>query len=93
MPVPKKKRTRSAKNIKKACYWTKIKSPSLTLCSQCKKPIRAHQVCPYCGTYKGVQVIDIEAKEKKKEEKRKHREEEAKKEATQEQQVEKPEGK
>lgn len=89
MVVPKKKRIRSAKNIRKACYWAKTKKPTLTTCPQCKKLIKPHHVCPYCGTYKKVQVIDIEAKEKKKEEKRKKREEEAKEETTKERAEEK----
>jgi large subunit ribosomal protein L32 len=35
-------------------------------CTNCGKPIRSHRVCPFCGYYKGRQVIQIKTKEKKK---------------------------
>ncbi len=35
-------------------------------CKQCGHPIASHRVCSKCGYYKGRQVIQVKAKEKKK---------------------------
>ncbi|MBK6431345.1 MAG: 50S ribosomal protein L32 [Anaerolineae bacterium] len=40
--------------------------PQLIECPHCKTPRLAHQVCPSCGFYKGVEVVKQEAKDKKK---------------------------
>lgn len=48
-----------------------LKKQSLTACSQCKKMIKAHMVCKYCGFYKGREVINVVAKQMKKAEKKK----------------------
>jgi len=38
--------------------------PSLVKCSQCGQPKPPHQACPYCGFYKGKQVVVIKEKDK-----------------------------
>jgi len=40
----------------------------LVPCSQCKELHMPHHVCPHCGTYDGVQVIEIKDKSKRKKE-------------------------
>ena len=50
-----------------------LKKQSLQACSQCKKMIKAHTVCKYCGYYKGHEVINVVAKQMKKAEKAKAR--------------------
>lgn len=50
-----------------------LKASKLAVCAHCKKPIRAHTVCKFCGWYKGRQVVDILGKTMKKQEKRKQR--------------------
>ncbi len=41
---------------------------SVGVCSQCKKAVLPHRVCPFCGYYKGKPVVEIKApKETKKE--------------------------
>lgn len=65
--VPKGKRTRSKRGARRA--HKKIKLPTLTLCPQCKSLVRPHTVCKLCGTYKGVQVIDIDKRKKRTERK------------------------
>ena len=52
------------------------KAPVLTKCPKCGKLILPHLVCPNCGYYKGVEVIDVLKKLTKKE--RKNREKEMK---------------
>lgn len=51
MGVPKKKTTKSRKKHRQAHQ--KIKSPTITLCPQCKAPKLPHFACPECGYYKG----------------------------------------
>ena len=41
----------------------------LSKCSHCSKMIMPHQVCKFCGFYKGREVLDVLAKELKKREK------------------------
>ncbi len=36
----------------------------LVLCPQCREPRLPHHVCPSCGSYKGVQVVEVESKKK-----------------------------
>ena len=36
--------------------------PSLTKCRQCAAPILTHRVCPFCGSYRGEQIILIKPK-------------------------------
>ena len=43
-------------------------------CPKCGKPVLPHVVCKNCGTYKGVQVIDVLAKLSKKEKKQREKE-------------------
>jgi large subunit ribosomal protein L32 len=50
-----------------------LKKQSLLACSQCKKMIRSHAVCKYCGYYKGREVVNVMAKQLKKAEKTKQR--------------------
>ncbi len=43
----------------------------LSVCENCKKEKLSHRVCPNCGKYKGLKVIDVEKKLAKKEKKMK----------------------
>jgi large subunit ribosomal protein L32 len=49
-----------------------LKKQVLMACSQCKKMIKPHMVCKYCGYYKGREVVNVLAKKLKKQEKKKH---------------------
>ncbi len=72
MAVPKKKHTKSRRNKRRSHHALgKIK---LSFCSKCKEPILPHRFCPFCGTYKGREVIDVLAKLTKKERKKKEKE-------------------
>ena len=50
------------------------KAPVLTKCPKCGKLILPHLVCPNCGYYKGVEVIDVLKKLTKKERKKREKE-------------------
>jgi large subunit ribosomal protein L32 len=47
-----------------------LKPAQLTACSHCKKMIKPHQVCKFCGFYKGREVVNVLARELKKKEKK-----------------------
>lgn len=51
-----------------------LKKPSLATCAKCGKFVLPHTLCQNCGTYKGVEVIDVFKKLTKKERKKKERE-------------------
>ena len=57
MAVPKKKTSKSRKNMRRA--HDSLTSPSTSVCPQCKSTKLPHRVCPSCGTYKGKEVIDL----------------------------------
>jgi large subunit ribosomal protein L32 len=67
MAVPKQKRSRSKRGGRRAHQ--KIKPLALTRCPQCKSLVKPHTVCLVCGTYKGVEVIDIDKRKRRKEHK------------------------
>ncbi len=47
-----------------------LKANALVKCTHCGKMIMPHQVCKFCGFYKGREVLNTLAKELKKREKR-----------------------
>ncbi|HDQ72451.1 MAG TPA: 50S ribosomal protein L32 [Chloroflexi bacterium] len=56
--VPKR-RISKARGGHRQSRW-KLKAPQLNRCPQCDAPVRPHHVCLSCGTYRGVQVLEIE---------------------------------
>lgn len=71
MSVPKKKLTRRKTRSRRAHH--ALKEINLAKCPKCKKPIRPHTACSFCGYYKGRMVIDVEKKLAKKRSKREQR--------------------
>ena len=57
MAVPKKKTSKSRKNMRRAHDF--LTTQSVSSCPQCKSPKLPHRDCPTCGTYKGKEVIDL----------------------------------
>jgi len=55
MAVPKKKTSKSRKNMRRAHDF--LTSPSVSVCPQCKAPKLPHRACPSCGTYKGKEIL------------------------------------
>jgi len=76
MTVPKQRHTKSRRNKRRMHIF--LESPFLVKCPKCKKMIQPHIVCPYCGYYKGVEVIDVLKKLTKKERKMREKEMKAK---------------
>ncbi len=58
MAVPKKKTSKSRKNMRRAHDF--LTPPAAAVCPQCKAPKLPHRVCPSCGTYKGKEVLKSE---------------------------------
>lgn len=88
MAVPKQKHTKSRRNKRRMHIF--LKAVTLVKCPKCKKLIQPHIVCPYCGYYKGVEVIDVLKKLTKKERKKKEKEMKAKEREEGEKTKEKP---
>jgi large subunit ribosomal protein L32 len=57
MAVPKKKTSKSRKNMRRAHDF--LTTQSVSTCPQCKSPKLPHRACPTCGTYKGKEVINL----------------------------------
>ena len=58
MAVPKKKTSKSRKNMRRAHDF--LTAPTVATCPQCKAPKLPHRACPSCGTNKGREVIKAE---------------------------------
>jgi len=86
MGVPKWRKTKGRRNQRRLHIF--LERPNLVKCQKCGHLILPHIVCPYCGYYKGEEVIDVLKKLTKKE--RKKREKEMKAQKREEKGKEKP---
>ncbi|MBN1969002.1 MAG: 50S ribosomal protein L32 [Candidatus Delongbacteria bacterium] len=57
MPVPKRKTSKTKAKTRKT-HW-KINAKNSSACPECGAPKLPHVVCPSCGKYKGLQILDI----------------------------------
>ncbi len=64
MSVPKQHHTKGRRDRRRIRF--KIESKNLVVCSHCKKMIKSHEICSYCGYYKGKEEVDMAKKAKKK---------------------------
>jgi len=78
MTAPKSRGTKSKRDKKR--IHIVLKKPNLVKCKKCNKSILSHIVCPFCGYYKGRQVLDVLSKKAKKEIQKKEKQEKGKKE-------------
>lgn len=60
------KRRHSHSRTRKKRTHQKVSIPTLVQCTECRKIKPAHMVCPFCGYYRGREVVVIKKKEKKK---------------------------
>ncbi|MBW1901028.1 MAG: 50S ribosomal protein L32 [Deltaproteobacteria bacterium] len=60
MPVPKKKKSKSKRDMRRS--HDSIKMPNIVTCPQCHEPVLPHHVCLECGTYNGKTIIKTEEK-------------------------------
>ena len=57
MAVPKKKISKQRKHKRRGEH--KAVAATLVKCPRCGDPKIPHRVCPTCGTYRGVQVLEV----------------------------------
>lgn len=57
MGVPKYRRSRTEKR-KHRTHW-KMSRVAVTECPRCHEPKLPHRVCPHCGTYRGMEILEI----------------------------------
>ncbi|MDI6861578.1 MAG: 50S ribosomal protein L32 [Caldisericia bacterium] len=62
MGVPKKKKSKSRVRMRRA-YFYKPPNVNLVECPHCHELIVPHRVCPYCGYYKGREIVAKEVEE------------------------------
>ncbi|MEN3033763.1 MAG: 50S ribosomal protein L32 [Aquificaceae bacterium] len=58
MAVPKRKTSRWRRDQRRASSFFNLKGAALTKCPNCGELALPHRVCPYCGYYRGRQVIE-----------------------------------
>jgi large subunit ribosomal protein L32 len=63
MAEPKKRLTQTRSGNRRSHL--ALKAMKLSTCQKCNEPVKPHNVCTFCGTYKGEQVISIDKKNKK----------------------------
>ena len=61
MANPKRRHSVSRKRMRRA--HDALVSPRLGVCSKCGQQNRSHQICGYCGYYRGVEVIKVDTGE------------------------------
>ena len=59
MPVPKKKTSQRRRDQRRSQQ--KLSVDVASVCPQCKSPKLPHRACAKCGTYKGREVIVLDA--------------------------------
>lgn len=64
MANPTQKHTKSRKRIRRGAI--SLKKITLSKCPKCKKPVRPHTVCSFCGTYRNREIIKIKLSKKEK---------------------------
>lgn len=60
MAVPKKKVSKSRRNMRRFASGNRLAIPTVVLCPACNEPKRPHCICA-CGQYNGKQVLRVEA--------------------------------
>ncbi len=63
MALPVKKSTKTRKRRRMAYF--KQSAARLNVCPKCKKPIRPHRACTFCGFYRGRETMAIKLKSDK----------------------------
>jgi large subunit ribosomal protein L32 len=56
MATPKKKVSKSRRNMRRFAAGNKLDKPTLKTCPSCNEPTRPHRVCA-CGFYAGKSVL------------------------------------
>ncbi|MBN1522003.1 MAG: 50S ribosomal protein L32 [Candidatus Aureabacteria bacterium] len=57
MAVPKRRTSKSRRDMRRSHH--KAKLQSLSLCSHCGQPKKPHYICPSCGYYNGKEIVTV----------------------------------
>ena len=57
MAVPKRRKSRSKRDMRRAHWVRSIQVPTLVACPNCGEAKIPHRICPSCGHFKGRQII------------------------------------
>ena len=57
MATPKKKVSRSRRNMRRFASGNQLDKPTVITCPNCSEPTRPHRVCGSCGFYEGKSVV------------------------------------
>lgn len=68
MGVPKHKPVKLRTRMRRSNGYYNKKAPGLSVCPNCGEKKEPHRVCPYCGFYKGKQIVSKVVKDKSKKE-------------------------
>ena len=60
MGLPGHRRTSSHKRRRAAHF--ALETTAFNACPKCKKPLRPHRACAFCGYYKGRSVVSVAKK-------------------------------
>jgi len=58
MAVPKRRISKTRRDKRRANIHASVGQH--VLCSHCKQPKMAHRLCPHCGYYAGVEIVEPE---------------------------------
>ena len=58
MAVPKRRTSKSRRDMRRSHDHVKMPNPSL--CPKCHEPVLPHHICIKCGTYRGKSIIKTE---------------------------------
>ncbi len=56
MATPKKKVSKSRRNMRRFAAGNKLAKPTVVTCKSCDEPVRPHRICK-CGAYNGKTVL------------------------------------
>lgn len=60
MAVPKGKVSKARRDKRRSSVW-KLDMPGMIKCPKCGEYNLAHRVCKACGTYRGKEIIKVDA--------------------------------
>lgn len=60
MAVPKKKVSKSRRNMRRFASGNRLDKPTVITCPHCQEPTRPHRVCA-CGFYQGKEILPAPA--------------------------------
>lgn len=60
MANPKRKISKSKRDLRRSNWYKKMSAPALTECTNCGEMKLPHHACPECGYYRGVKVVAAE---------------------------------